>query len=582
MSKAGSESSPSENLDETENEVLILSHSASSEVPNTVEKKPGDPRGQGPFFYIGGNNGANLVSAYCTRKGWQRIQDNKREDYKLKWCETKRFANYYSFRQGQQLLYQIPNNKILTTKIGLLSSLREYERVKRKISKLWNPRVLKMEDFFPETYRLDIASEREAFFLLYDESQTWICKPTGLNQGRGIFLLKNAEQVNDLRHQLQAINEDPKRSPYRSPQGKIAQRYIPNPLLLGGRKFDVRSYMVIASTVPYFVFFHHGYVRLTCNNYDPTSDDLTGHLTNQYMQKKHPLYSELKEETVWSMERFNNYVNETYASKKGLPQDWVLHVFTKRMQQIMTHCFLAVKSKLDCRMGYFDLIGCDFLIDENFKVWLLEMNCNPALHTNCEVLKDVIPGVVNETLDLALEIFGKTLKSQSIMPLKTQSKCVLLFNGELNEPTVKFNRSINASPIKVQNEPVKTIERHPQGFRASVHNGTRPMISKITPKPTLTMSTVHIMNNVYGKLPYIPKQKLKNEAIDRVQASKNNDVSSDVEHPKNISLQSAPVAKFSFTNLHKLRVTGSKTPQNIRKNMLVNSSSDDQVNQDLN
>ena len=40
------------------------------------------------------------------------------------------------------------------------------------------------------------------------------------------------------------------------------------------------------------------------------------------------------------------------------------------MQQIMTHCFLAVKSKLECKLGYFDLIGCDFLIDDNFKVTL--------------------------------------------------------------------------------------------------------------------------------------------------------------------------------------------------------------------
>lgn len=32
------------------------------------------------------------------------------------------------------------------------------------------------------------------------------------------------------------------------------------------------------------------------------------------------------------------------------------------------------------------------------QVWLLEMNSNPALHTNCEVLKEVIPGVVTETL----------------------------------------------------------------------------------------------------------------------------------------------------------------------------------------
>lgn len=96
----------------------------------------------------------------------------------------------------------------------------------------------------------------------------------------------------------------------------------------------------------------------------------------------------------------------------------------------MVHCFLAVKSKLECKLGYFDLIGCDFLIDDNFKVWLLEMNSNPALHTNCEVLKEVIPRVVMETLDLALETFHKSLCRQRMLPLLAQRRFVLLHNGE--------------------------------------------------------------------------------------------------------------------------------------------------------
>lgn len=35
---------------------------------------------------------------------------------------------------------------------------------------------------------------------------------------------------------------------------------------------------------------------------------------------------------------------------------------------------------------------------DSMQVWLLEMNCNPALHTNCEVLKEVVPRTVMETL----------------------------------------------------------------------------------------------------------------------------------------------------------------------------------------
>ena len=45
------------------------------------------------------------------------------------------------------------------------------------------------------------------------------------------------------------------------------------------------------------------------------------------MQKKNPLYSQLKEDTVWSMESFNAYVNDRFQVAKGLPRDWVLGAF---------------------------------------------------------------------------------------------------------------------------------------------------------------------------------------------------------------------------------------------------------------
>ncbi|XP_054577345.1 inactive polyglycylase TTLL10 isoform X2 [Eptesicus fuscus] len=402
-------------------------------LPGAEEQPPGT--GSGPFFYIGGTNGVAIISSYCKSKGWQRIQDGRREDYKLKWCEVKCRDSYLSFREGEQLLYQLPNNKLLTTKIGLLNALREYARVISRVSRTSScpqAKILKMEEFFPETYRLDIRDERETFFGLFDETQTWICKPTASNQGKGIFLLRSQPDLATLQAKVQSLEDDPvyRRMPFRTPQARVVQRYIENPLLLDGKKFDVRSYLLIACAMPYMVFFGHGYARLTLRLYDPHSQDLSGHLTNQFMQKKSPLYMLLKEDTVWSMEQLNRYINDKFSKTRGLPRDWVFTTFTKQMQQIMAHCFLAVKSKLECKLGYFDLIGCDFLIDDNFKVWLLEMNSNPALHTNCEVLKEVIPRVVMETLDLALETFQKSLCSQRMLPLLSQRRFVLLHNGE--------------------------------------------------------------------------------------------------------------------------------------------------------
>lgn len=67
--------------------------------------------------------------------------------------------------------------------------------------------------------------------------------------------------------------------------GCVFLRYIQNPLLLKGKKFDVRSYLLIACTSPFMVFFRPGYVRLTCNLYDPRSSDPSTHLTNQVQIK---------------------------------------------------------------------------------------------------------------------------------------------------------------------------------------------------------------------------------------------------------------------------------------------------------
>ena len=58
-------------------------------------------------------------------------------------------------------------------------------------------------------------------------------------------------------------------------------RYIANPLLVEGRKFDIRCYMLIANTVPYLVLYHEGYIRLSMYLYDKDSDNLIAHLTNQ-------------------------------------------------------------------------------------------------------------------------------------------------------------------------------------------------------------------------------------------------------------------------------------------------------------
>ena len=39
------------------------------------------------------------------------------------------------------------------------------------------------------------------------------------------------------------------------------------------------------------------------------------------------------------------------------------------------------------------------------RVWLIEININPALHTHCHVLHEVIPPIVQQTIDIVLKTF---------------------------------------------------------------------------------------------------------------------------------------------------------------------------------
>ena len=52
---------------------------------------------------------------------------------------------------------------------------------------------MKVDDFVPKTYRLDVMSDEISF--LNDENEgLWIYKPRNLNQGRGIRMIADIKQ----------------------------------------------------------------------------------------------------------------------------------------------------------------------------------------------------------------------------------------------------------------------------------------------------------------------------------------------------------------------------------------------------
>jgi len=389
--------------------------------------------GKIPTFYADKLNGGWMIIEYLKEKGWKQVEDRGKaqeesRDLKLYWAQLKSKKVNEQMRPGKQMIYQNPNNHVLTNKIGLLSSLRSYARYLtiQPLATSWH---LDYKHFFPQTYRLDIRDERNDFLKNYVEGEIWISKPTAANRGIGIYLVKSQDDVQALKQRLETQD---KRRGIRQPAGRVVQRYIMYPLLLNRRKFDVRAYvLVLATSTGHMVFYRSGYCRLSMREYTVSDTDLCTHLTNQALQKKDPQYESLKDDTVWSMQQFNDYVNETHATLERVPENWVLTQFNEKCKQIAAHCFAATKGQLDPREGFYDLIGIDYLIDENFNTFLLEMNTNPALSTNCTVLENLVPDVVKEMMDMTLEM-QENLENKLAkipLPMKTQRTFKCIYNG---------------------------------------------------------------------------------------------------------------------------------------------------------
>ena len=78
-----------------------------------------------------------------------------------------------------------------------------------------------------------------------DALNYWILKPVGLSRGRGISLINKLEDV---------VFSEP----------IVLQKYIMNPLLVDGYKFDMRIYVLVTSMNPLEAFIYkEGFARLS-------------------------------------------------------------------------------------------------------------------------------------------------------------------------------------------------------------------------------------------------------------------------------------------------------------------------------
>jgi len=92
------------------------------------------------------------------------------------------------------------------------------------------------------------------------------------------------------------------------------------------------------------------------------------------------------------------------------------------------------------KINAFEIFGYDFMVDENFKVYLIEANTNPCLEINWSLLSSVISSLIDNTLRITLDpyflypfVFKESKRNVSLWDSSnTLSKFELVFDEKLD------------------------------------------------------------------------------------------------------------------------------------------------------
>lgn len=182
-----------------------------------------------------------------------------------------------------------------------------------------------------------------------------------------------------------------------------------NPSLINKKKYDLRYFMIIACTKPYLVLTHSGYARLSLEDYSTDNFgkndkfDKSTHLTNASVQKFHPKFKDQKEDTIFSMDMVRDYFLKEAPDVVKSAEHFNQKVVQK-CDEICRLLFESVKDKLERKYGCFEVFGLDFLLDDNLDPQLLEINTNPALFTDTQVQKEMLPKLADDIIKLSLQL----------------------------------------------------------------------------------------------------------------------------------------------------------------------------------
>ncbi|CAK0860068.1 unnamed protein product [Prorocentrum cordatum] len=226
--------------------------------------------------------------------------------------------------------------------------------------------------------RLELAWGHEA--CAQGPANAWIVKPGTSSKGCGIMCMNQLPEL--LHHCKPGAN-------------RIVQKYIERPLLVyGGRKFDIRQWVLVRSFHPLEAYmFSECYLRLCNETYD--MNDLANrqrHLTN-WAINKHGNHA--AEGAIASLSELQDILR----TATGASGHWKEHL-QPQLQGIVLQCLHSVRHSVVTRPQSFELYGFDFLIGEDLRPWLLEVNLSPACEARAPWLASMMSRMATRLAEL--------------------------------------------------------------------------------------------------------------------------------------------------------------------------------------
>ena len=222
----------------------------------------------------------------------------------------------------------------------------------------------------------------------------------------------------------------------------IIQKYLDNPLLYKNRKFDIRCFVLLDSSYNLY-FCREGHLKGSSELYNLNNSNKYIHITNHSLQKNSNNFELYEIGNEMSYKDFKNFlINENISLNKF---DYMIN----QMKILIKISFKSVAKKLlkekQGNILCFEIFGYDFILDKDFKLWILEINNNPGLSISSPVIEKLVPRMIDDAFRLTIDKIFNTRYSNECIDQEGKYKTKYKLNGFRDDENIfEFLCNINS------------------------------------------------------------------------------------------------------------------------------------------